>query len=66
MNKHQIVICKLVSESGLTINEIALSIGSSPKSIYKWMNGTSLPNCKHLLALLDLSLQSKKEITSTK
>lgn len=53
MNQHQKTICQLVSSLNLSIQEVAQLIGSSPKSIYKWMNGTSLPNCKHILALLE-------------
>ena len=58
--QHRELICKLVTSSGLSINEVASKIGSSPKSIYKWMNGSSLPNCKHLLALLDIAYECEK------
>ena len=54
-NKYVGLIRKLVHNTGLSVLEIAVEIKASEKSIYKWMNGTSLPNCEHLLALLALA-----------
>ena len=48
-------IRKLVHKTGLSILDLAIEIKASEKSIYKWMNGTSRPNCEHLLALLVLT-----------
>ena len=48
-------IRKLVYDTGLSILDLAIEINASEKSIYKWMNGTSRPNCSHLLALLNLA-----------
>ena len=45
----------LVHKTGLDIINLANKINASEKSIYKWMNGTSLPNCGHLLALISLA-----------
>lgn len=45
----------LVYKTGLDILNLAIEIDASEKSIYKWMNGTSLPNCSHLLALIRLA-----------
>ena len=54
-NKYVGLIRKLVHSTGLSILDIAIEIHASEKSIYKWMNGTSRPNCEHLLALLALA-----------
>ena len=55
MNDHSGLIRKLINDTGLTILALAVEIDASEKSIYKWMNGTSLPNCSHLLALIRLA-----------
>ena len=55
MSSYVGLIRSLVHKSGLPILDLAIEIGASEKSIYKWMNGTSLPNCKHILALLSLA-----------
>ena len=49
------LIRTLVYKTGLDVLALAVEIDASEKSIYKWMNGTSLPNCRHLLALLHLA-----------
>ena len=54
-NKYVGLIRKLVRSTGLDVLDIAIEINASEKSIYKWMNGTSCPNCEHLLALLALA-----------
>lgn len=54
-NNYVALIRNLVHNTGLTILDISIRIDASEKSIYKWMNGTSLPNCEHLLALLALA-----------
>lgn len=54
-NKYVSLIRKLVRDTGLSVLDIAIEIDASEKSIYKWMNGTSRPNCEHLLALLALA-----------
>jgi hypothetical protein len=35
--------------------DLAASIDASEKSIYKWMNGTSLPDATHLYRLMQLA-----------
>lgn len=56
MNNNYVgLIRSLVSRTGLSVLDIAVRIDASEKSIYKWMNGTSKPNCEHLLALLALA-----------
>lgn len=54
------IIRNLVCSTGLSISDLAFEIGTCPQSIYKWLKGTSLPNCEHILELLDL-IQSKSE-----
>ena len=54
-NNHSHDIRKLVYKTGLDIPSLAIEIDASEKSIYKWMNGTSLPNCSHLFALIRLA-----------
>ena len=54
-NTYVELIRTLVRDTGLDILDIAIRINASEKSIYKWMNGTSRPNCEHLLALLALA-----------
>lgn len=54
MNNNHLIVRKLIAATGLSILSLALEIDASEKSIYKWMNGTSLPDCKHLLALIRL------------
>ena len=55
INNYSHDIRKLVYKTGLDILALAIEIDASEKSIYKWMNGTSLPNCSHLLALIRLA-----------
>ena len=55
MNNYAHLIRKLVHKTGLSIGEIADKINASVKSVYKWMNGTSRPNCEHLWSLLALA-----------
>ena len=54
-NNYSRDIRTLVCKTGLDILDLAIEINASEKSIYKWMNGTSLPNCSHLLALIRLA-----------
>ena len=54
-NKYVGLIRNLVHKTGMPIINLAIEINASEKSIYKWMNGTSCPNCEHLLALLLLA-----------
>lgn len=54
------LIRRLISETGLSIRELAIQIDASEKSIYKWISGQSLPNCKHLLAILMLIDENRK------
>ena len=53
-------IRKLVYDTGLSILDLAIEIDASEKSIYKWLNGTSRPNCSHLLALIKLAEATEK------
>ena len=55
INNYSHDIRTLVYKTGLDILDLAIEIDASEKSIYKWMNGTSLPNCSHLLALIRLA-----------
>jgi len=48
------LIRKLIARTGLSIQDLSVKIGASDKTIYKWFNGKCLPNCKHLLALLEI------------
>lgn len=57
-NNYVVLIRRLVYKTGLTILDLLIKIDASEKSIYKWMNGKSLPDCRHLLALLALANQS--------
>ena len=54
------IIRKLVRSTGLSILDTAIEINASEKSIYKWLKGTSSPNCEHLLELLSL-IEKKNE-----
>ena len=60
INNHSHDIRKLVYKTGLDVVSLAIEIDASEKSIYKWMNGTSLPNCSHLLALIRLANASEE------
>ncbi len=60
MNDQNRQIRKLVAASGLSISELANKINASPKSIYKWMSGVSLPNKEHLTALYKVLEDSGK------
>lgn len=42
-------------ERGLSIKDIQYHFGfSTPQGVYKWMNGTSMPNLDNLVILADL------------
>jgi hypothetical protein len=46
---------QLVYATGQEIPDLAVSIDASEKSIYKWINGTSQPDCYHFYQLLQLA-----------
>lgn len=48
------LIRKLIAKTGLSIHELSIKIDASDKTIYKWISGKCLPNCKHLLSLLEI------------
>lgn len=37
-----------------SVMDLSAAIGASEKSIYKWMNGTSMPKAEYLLKMLDM------------
>lgn len=37
-----------------SVTDLSNEIGASEKSIYKWMNGTSMPKAEYLLKMLDM------------
>ena len=47
-------IRRLIGRTGLDYQTLSTKIGASVKSIYKWWNGTSMPSCHHLIAMLAL------------
>jgi hypothetical protein len=49
------LIRQLVWASNQELPDLAVSIDASEKSIYKWMNGTSLPDATHLYRLMELA-----------
>ena len=42
-------------ESGLSWSEIARRIGTYRHTVFRWVNGSSLPNTEHMMALLDVA-----------
>lgn len=50
----------LIFQTGLNERDLGKRIGASPKSVYKWENGTSLPSCAHLLEIM-IIIDSKKK-----
>ena len=60
VNNYSRDIRTLVYKTGLDVLALAIKIDASEKSIYKWMNGTSLPNCSHLLALISLANKAEE------
>jgi hypothetical protein len=48
-------IRKLVYASKQEVRDLAVSIGASDKSIYKWMDGISLPDAVHLFRLMKMA-----------
>jgi DNA-binding transcriptional regulator YiaG len=48
----KLILCCLNKENW-NITEFAAYIDASEKSVYKWENGTSAPDAKHLLAMID-------------
>ena len=61
MSDYVVAVRKLIAATGLEIVDLAIAIDASEKSIYKWMNGTSLPDCRHLLALISLVESRRSE-----
>lgn len=61
MSDYVVAVRKLIAATGLDIVDLAIAIDASEKSIYKWMNGTSLPDCRHLLALISLAESRRGE-----
>jgi len=45
----------LVAQSGDSVLDVAVSIEASEKSVYKWMNGASMPDAAHFSRLLRLA-----------
>jgi transcriptional regulator with XRE-family HTH domain len=53
---------RLIGETGYrNYEELASKIGASPKSLYKWLNGTSQPAAGHLYRLMCLAGRIKHE-----
>ena len=48
-------IKRLQQESGLSWAEIARRIGTSPYTVWRWVEGGVHPHFRHLMALLDLA-----------
>ena len=44
----------LVAATKLNPIDLGIRINASEKSIYKWMNGSSMPSCAHVLRLMKL------------
>lgn len=55
MDSYTRAIRSLVKKIGLDYVSLGIEINASEKSIYKWLNGTSRPNCSHLLSLIALA-----------
>lgn len=51
-------IRRLVAATGLDIKDVAIEINASVKSVYKWLNGTSIPSKKHYDALVALAKEN--------
>lgn len=60
-------IKRIRRERGVTVAEIAKYMGfSSPRAIYKWQNGETLPSVDNLLALSFLLDVTMDEIVVTR
>ena len=48
-------LARFQRESGLPWAEINRQLGTDPETLRRWRQGRSLPNARHLMALLDLA-----------
>lgn len=64
LNKRQVAknACKLIIESGHSIEFVALSLCISERTIYHWQTGRSSPNVQHIYGLSQLFEVSMESI----
>lgn len=55
MNNTTREVRRLCAGTGLTVKELAVAINASVKSVYKWLNGKTMPDATHLLKILELN-----------